>query len=179
MKKSILNYLLLMLFFALSLIQKCQSYYKELKAFPENLKTVYIENFTNQTFEPYIHQELTDALIQKFLMRNTLILSKNYQNAQYILKGNIILFRREVLLYSNELEPTHYKIDAVIEIQILKKNQILLSEEVHNSIRYSLKEGARENDLLARRRLYDQISQKIFYYLEKTIVEDLKGQYNE
>ncbi|GIX43167.1 MAG: hypothetical protein KatS3mg129_2900 [Leptospiraceae bacterium] len=158
---------------------ECKTYYKELKVFPENLKQVFIENFSNQTFEPYIHLELTDVLKQKFHTRNTLILTKEPDNTKYILKGKVILFRREVLLYTNELEPTHYKIDMVVEIYINKKNQTLLKEEVYDSIRYSLKEGAIENDFQARRRLYERISQKILYHLEKTILEDLKGTIDE
>ncbi|MFN3246261.1 MAG: hypothetical protein ACK42K_06140, partial [Leptonema sp. (in: bacteria)] len=99
--------------------------------------------------------------------------------ARYILSGNIILFRREVLLYSNELQPTHYRIDLVVEITISKKNQILTKEELYDSIRYSTKDIEAENDFITRRRLYDRISYKILYYLEKIILEDLKGAPNE
>ena len=167
------------LFFLLYFFTYCQTYYKELKLYPENLKAVYIDNFSNQTFEPYIHLELTDALKEKLFSRNLLFYTNNFSDARYILNGNIILFRREVLLYSNELQPTHYRIDLVVEITILKKNQILTKEELYDSIRYSTKDIEAENDFITRRRLYDRISNKILYLLEKTIIEDLKGSPNE
>jgi hypothetical protein len=169
----------IIIFFLLYFFNYCQSYYKELKIYPENLKTFYLDNFSNQTFEPYIHLELTDVLKEKLFTRNLLYYTNNISDARYILSGNIILFRREVLLYSNELQPTHYRVDLVVEITISKKNQILTKEELYDSIRYSTKDIEAENDFITRRRLYDRISYKILYYLEKTILEDLKGAPNE
>ncbi len=163
-------FLILVMFFFIS----CQTYYKELKEIPDEEKIVYIENFNNYTFEPFIHQELIDILKSKLHQRNLLILTNEDSKAMYFLSGKLLLFRREVLLYINELQPASYKIDLVIEIKIYKKNQeTLIAQEVYDSIRYNLQGPSYESDFNARRRLFEKISQKVIYYLEKTIVDDI------
>ncbi len=160
------------------LFVSCQTYYKELKVYPEDLKTVYIVNFQNQTFEPFVHQEIIDVLKEKFHHRKTLILKNEYKDAQYTLNGRLLLFRREVLLYNNEYEASSYKIDLILKMQVTNKNQqVIFDKEIYDSIRYSLTDGIKENDWMARRRLLEKISWKILNDLEKIILEDLKNTY--
>lgn len=153
----------------------CQTYHKELKNIPLDEKIVFIENFNNYTFEPLIHQEFTDELKNKIHQRNLLKLTTESSFAKYILSGKILLLRREVLLYTNELQPASYKIELMIEIKIYKNNQeLLINQEIYDSVRYSLQGPSLETDLFARKRLYDKLSRKVMFYLEKTIVDDLQ-----
>lgn len=173
-KRNKMNYRLFKVIIILFFLS-CQTYYKELNDIPIDEKIIYIENFNNYTFEPQVHQEFTDILKSKFHQRNLLKLTNEYNQAKYIVGGKLLLFRREVLLYENELQPASYKVDLVIELKIYKNNQeVLLLQEVYDSIRYSMQGPSYETDLFARRRLFEKIAQKVLYYLEKTIVDDVK-----
>ncbi len=151
----------------------CQSFSDEIKKYDERKRTLYLYNITNQTFEPLIHAELTNEIRNRFHFHNSLILVDNPQQAIYSVWGNIILFRRETVLYDNEFRPTHYKIDAIIEITLQKSNSIIFKDEIYDSIRYSPEELVAEKDLMARRRLYDKLSRKFVLQTEKIILDDL------
>lgn len=153
----------------------CSSIPNELKKYPIEKRKIFLENITNQTFEPYVHQELYENLKEKIHLRNSLQLVKNKKEANYTISSSIILFKRESLLYDNEMNPNYYQVEVVVEIQILNKDNISVEKkEIYHSIRYSTKEGFFETDLLARRRLYEQISYKILSNIENIIYENLK-----
>lgn len=165
--KSIFYFLLIFLY--------CNTIQIELKKYPIEKRKIFLENITNQTFEPYVHQELYESLKEKIHLRNSLQLVKNKQEANFTITSSIILFKRESLLYDNEMNPNYYQIDVVLEIQIYNKDNISLEKkEIYHSVRYSTKEGFFETDLFARRRLYDQISYKILSNIENIIYENLK-----
>ncbi|MCS7205671.1 MAG: LPS assembly lipoprotein LptE [Leptospiraceae bacterium] len=154
---------------------QCQTYHKELKVYPEDLRSIYIENFSNFTFEPYVHQEFYDILLQKLHRRNTLKVVKNYNEASYFLKGMVTLFRREVLLYRDDFTPSYYKIDVVVEIRISNRQSQIQQYEIYETLRYSTYDPMRDNDFLTRNRIYERLSHKILQTTEQVILSDLKG----
>lgn len=157
----------------LSMILSCKSLTIELKKLPEEDRKIYLENFTNQTFEPLIHQEFYNHLRERIHQKNSLIIVEEKKNSNYYLSGSILLFRREGFLYDNEMLPNAYQIDSLIEIRIYDNKNVLLEKfEFYDSIRYSLKEGWKETDPIARIRLYDRMTYKIVPFIEKTIYED-------
>ncbi len=162
-------------FFLLFLFLNCNSLTYELKKLSIDHRKIYLENFRNQTFEPFIHQELYDRLRERIHQRNSLLITEQKKNANYIITSSIILFRRVGLLYDNEMLPTTYQVDLLLEIRIYNNENLLLEkQEIFDSIRYSLKEGFIETDMFARFRLYDRITYKIVSYLEAVIYQDLQ-----
>ncbi|MFN3604419.1 MAG: hypothetical protein ACK4UJ_06895 [Leptonema sp. (in: bacteria)] len=157
------------IFFLLS----CGSLTKEFNKIPIEKRKIYLENFTNQTFEPYVHQEMYETIREKIHLRGSLILVRDRKESSYSISTSLILFRREGLLYDNEFQPNFYQIDAIIEIRIFNKENFLIQKkEIYDSVRYSTKEGFFETDLFARRRLYDRFAYKIISSIEQSLYEE-------
>lgn len=172
------NKWLIKLFF-LFLLSSCSATVKELRQFPSEQRSLYMENFTNTTFEPYIHNEFYEVLRQEFHRRNSLPVKKNANDATYSMTGNIFLFRREVLMYQNEVSPAAYRVDMGVSVQLRKKNRVIFSQEFYEMTNYTLLQSLAEDDIMARHRIYRKIGQSIAREIELAILKDIKDNETE
>lgn len=97
-------------------------------------RTIYIVPFVNKTditnesysgsqyriYRPHCETDITTAVVNKFLFDGNLKPVKE-QNADLILKGELIDFRREPLRYDNNDNVLEYRISLVINMSLWSK----------------------------------------------------------
>ncbi len=111
---------------------------------PSNFKTIYIENFTNSInitaeqsnlrmyrgYKPGMEVELTKAVRDRFLFDGNLKITTK-ENANIILKGKLVDFKRDALRYdaNDNVEEYRLKLIANLELEDAKGGKLLWKEK--------------------------------------------------
>ena len=106
-------------------------------------QSIYIEPFVNKVdianekysenkyriYRPTLESDITQSVINKFLYDGNLRPVKN-ENADLILKGELVEFRRDPLIYSDSDTVTQYRLNIVVNIILWdkKENKLLWKE---------------------------------------------------
>ena len=109
----------------------------------KKFKTIYVPAFKNQIditretdasrkykiYHPLLETDITRAVIDRFMFDGNLRISKEV-NADLILVGRLIGFRRDVLRYTeDEEEVEEYRISITVDLSLLDKDSELLWEQ--------------------------------------------------
>ena len=98
-------------------------------ALPSHVKTLQIPTLGNQTLEPTLSQELTDALTQRFISDNTLqVIAKD---ADAVLEGEIVEYQNRVFGIGSDSVADQYLVLIKVKMRLRDrvKNRDLWSEE--------------------------------------------------
>lgn len=118
---------ILILFFVLSLaFSGINCGYRVGSLLPKDIKTVAVPIFINNTPEPEIETQITNGLIQEFISDGTLKIAEE-ENADTLVLGEIIDYRREPLRYTNEEVTREYRLLIAVKVtfQDLRRNEIM------------------------------------------------------
>jgi len=79
--------------------------------------------------KPMLETDITKSLINKFFIDGNLR-PVNQENADLVLKGELVDFRRDALKYTSEDEVEEYRLSLVVNITLLdtKENKVLWQE---------------------------------------------------
>lgn len=96
---------------------------------PHGLQTLHVDTFRNQTFEPALEIDLTNAIIERFLFDGTLRITER-NKADATLKGTLTKFLREPLRYTSAEEVLEYRLVLTVDFSLWdNRNKTLLWEE--------------------------------------------------
>lgn len=96
---------------------------------PYGLKTIYVETFKNETFEPALEIDLTNTVIHRFIFDGTLQVT-GPEKADAVLKGSLVEFSREPLRFTSAEEISEYRLILKTRISLWdNRTQKLLWEE--------------------------------------------------
>ena len=98
---------------------------------PQHLKTVGIPLFENQTVEYTLEQEVTDAVVQRFVTDNHLRVVDE-KSADCVVKGVITQYRNSVFGISNADLAQEYRV--TIGVSVVFKDQVKNREIWHDEI---------------------------------------------
>jgi hypothetical protein len=107
-------------------------------------KTIYIPPFLNQInitseaktgskyqiYRPGLETDLTKAVIDRFRLDGNLRLEKE-ANADLVLKGSLVDYRRDVLRYATDDNPEEYRVSIMVDISLrdTKEDRIVWEEQ--------------------------------------------------
>ena len=97
---------------------------------PPHLKTVAIPVFENATTQYQLEQEITDAVIQRFVQNNQLrVVDERSANA--VLRGKVMVYRNNVFGFSEQTKAQEYRVTITVSIVFkdLVKNRELWTDE--------------------------------------------------
>lgn len=89
---------------------------------PHQLRTLHVETFRNQTFEPGLEIDLTNAIINRFLFDGTLQVAQKGK-ADAVLKGTLTTFRREPLGFTSTEEVEEYRLTLFVDLILWDSRQ--------------------------------------------------------
>ncbi|MBM3248228.1 MAG: hypothetical protein FJZ10_02250 [Candidatus Omnitrophica bacterium] len=108
-----------------------------------NIKTIYIKPFENKidfgtqdsvysklrTYYPNLETDITTAVASRFLFDGNLKVVKE-NDADVILKGELVEYRRDVLRYKDDEDIEEYRLNIVVNISLwnTKENKIIWQE---------------------------------------------------
>jgi outer membrane lipopolysaccharide assembly protein LptE/RlpB len=104
---------------------------------PQHLKTVAIPVFENATAEARLEQEITDAVVQRFVRDNHLrIVDEKSANA--VVHGRVTLYKNSVFGFSSTAQTNEYRVTVSVQITFkdLVKNRELWTDEIVKSANY-------------------------------------------
>ncbi len=106
-------------------------------------KTIYVQPFVNKVditneayqenryriYRPTLESDVTQAVINRYLLDGNLRPAKQ-EDADLVLKGELVEFRRDPLSYSDSDTVTEYRLNIVVNLTLLdkKENKTLWSE---------------------------------------------------
>jgi hypothetical protein len=153
----------------------------DLKEFPESSRTVFLQNFSNETYDPDVNVELNRILRNAIHMRRNFILTDDRTKARFHLHGELIVYRREGRMYDNYRNPARYMLAASVLIRMRENlngtdagELPVFTQEISSTIDYSVSEGFAETENQARTRLLEQLSAAINRAIEKEFVSRMK-----
>jgi hypothetical protein len=87
-------------------------------------KSIFIENFRNDSDEPHLENLVTTTVIKEFQNDGTLIVT-DASSAEVILQGRIITFQMSPVLYSrqNEITPTQVSMSIGVKYSLTRRGQ--------------------------------------------------------
>ena len=84
---------------------------------PTHLKTIAIPMFGNSTTEVTLEQEITQAVIEKFVADNHLRVVEE-RAADSVLRGRVALYKNSVFGFSNTTEAQEYRVTIVVDVTL-------------------------------------------------------------
>jgi len=98
---------------------------------PAHIKTIYIETFTNKTNEPNIEVDITNAVKDYFIRDGALKIANSKEEADSMLKGEIIGYDKEPLSYAANREIAEYQLVLTVNLTYidLADDKILWQEK--------------------------------------------------
>jgi outer membrane lipopolysaccharide assembly protein LptE/RlpB len=140
---------------------------------PGAVHTLYVELLTNATFEPFLENELTNAVVERFSRNPRLQIVEDRNRADAILSGTIASYGNYALAYDQNDAIAEYRsqmsLDAVLRradnAEALWKGNVAWAEEYSSSIDKTLQD-ARENAAI------QSISERLAEELYSRIVDN-------
>jgi outer membrane lipopolysaccharide assembly protein LptE/RlpB len=109
-----------LLFTAAAVVQGC-GYTTSTALLPPHLKTIAIPVFANATTEYTLEQEITDAVIARFVADNHLKVVDE-RAANVVLRGKVVQYKNAVFGFSTAAEAQEYRV--TIAVSVVLKDQI-------------------------------------------------------
>ncbi len=96
---------------------------------PHHIRTLYVETFRNETFEPGLESELTNEIINRFLFDGTLQVTSRGK-ADAVLTGTVTTYLREPLAFTSAEEVEEYRLTLFVDMKLSDtRTQKVLWEE--------------------------------------------------
>lgn len=104
---------------------------------PQHLKTVAVPVFENGTTEYTLEQEITDAVVQRFVRDNHLKVVDE-RSANSVVKGRITQYKNSVFGFSDAAQAQEYRVTITVAVTFkdLVKNRELWTDELVKTANY-------------------------------------------
>ncbi|MCB1324592.1 MAG: hypothetical protein H7A21_00405 [Spirochaetales bacterium] len=146
----------------------------DLSLFPEDRRTLFLHNFTNESFQPDVNQELNEWVRRELERRENFRLTTEKDDAALWLYGEITLYRKEGRMFDNLRSPVRVELIVGCRVRLRQHGQgdageglVLVSRELGSRTEYSESEGFRESEFEARQRLLQDLAAQINNALEQ------------
>jgi hypothetical protein len=132
---------------------------------PDHLRTVYVPTFENETYEPGIEMDITDAVITRFRQDGNLR-PVGEEEADTVVTGKIIAWDRRVLGYTgrdeSDVEEYRLYVNAVITFRDRATGEDLFrGQEVQGYTDFYLEGDLPSAEEAARPRAYQDLARNI------------------
>ncbi len=121
----------LMTFAIMLLLAGCQGYSNK-SLYPQDVSTVYVEMFDNQSFRRGIEFELTDALAKRIESQTPYKIVSNRDKADTVISGHITQARLTVLTTEREIGRAlekNIELQAVVNWKNLRTGELLIDNK--------------------------------------------------
>lgn len=121
-----INKILLLLSIPLIISSGISCGYRVGSLLPKDIKTVTVPMFINSTAEPELESIVTNGIIQEFIADGTLKITEE-ENADTLLIGEIIDYRREPLRFNKDEVTREYRLLIAVKIifKDLRRNEAI------------------------------------------------------
>jgi len=146
---------------------KAQQPYSSQFLYPENIETVYVEMFENDTFRRGLEYELTDAVAKRIEAETPYKIVSDRDVADSIISGKITTWGKDVLSYERQIgRPLEEQAEvvAVVNWKNLKTGQLIVNNSnVSDAMSYTvwLDQSFTNASTIAANRLAERIVEQM------------------
>jgi outer membrane lipopolysaccharide assembly protein LptE/RlpB len=105
---------------------------------PPHLKTVAIPVFDNATTQYRLEQEITDAVIDRFV-RNNQLRVVDERSANAVIQGKVMIYRNNVFGFSEQTKAQEYRVTITVSVvfkDLIKNRELWTDENLTKSSNY-------------------------------------------
>lgn len=155
----------------------CSTYDLDLSRYPGEARVLYLQNITNDTFQPDANVELTEWVRREFHRRKNFTLSTERSQAPLWLYAKVRVYRKEGRMYDDARTPIRFDLTMVARVRVRRNpafgsEEVLDSKDIGASLEYSEREGFVETEFRARQRLLRILAARINNRVEKVFIEN-------
>jgi len=77
--------------------------------FPGGMKTVWVQTFSNGTYEPFLEALLTDRVVAEFAQGGLVKLEENPERADGEIRGEVADYQTKAIAFDRHDQPTDYR----------------------------------------------------------------------
>ena len=132
---------------------------------PAHLRTVAIPTFENATTEYALDQEITQAVVARFVRDNHLKVVDE-KSASCVIRGKVTQYRNSVFGFTNASQAQEYRVTVSVQVTFkdLVKNRELWSDELIRTTNYYVQDvpgQTAKTELDGRKEAIDKIADEI------------------
>lgn len=144
----------------------------DLSDYPPGERTLFLHNFTNQSFQPDVNVELTEVVRRELARRENFTLAKSRTEARLWVYGEVSVYRKSGRMFDNLRTPTRFELLVAARIKVRENpgENLWISREVSARVEYSEREGFLESEFEARQRLLRQLAARASAVIETEFV---------
>ncbi|MFH1563443.1 MAG: LptE family protein [Nitrospirota bacterium] len=164
---------LLLLWFILGL-SSCA--HTPIRTLPDNIKSIYIPIFTNQSFQYGLEEALTNMVIEEFIKDGRLEVTDR-KSADAELTGTIISYERVPFSYGKEGDVDKYRVSISVRFELtdVLDNKLLWQEQYQEIVLYippTSSYESKEFDITSEQEAIHKALSKIAYYIVNRTIKD-------
>ncbi len=138
----------------------------DLSGYDPATRTIFIHNFTNQTFQADVNVELTEWVKLELNRRDNFKTRTDKDEAHIWIYCEVAVYSRDGRMYDNFQNPTRYEMTVAGRLKIrtnpaMSGPMMDKAGEVSATVQYSEKEGYPESEYAARQRLLRTLAARI------------------
>lgn len=144
----------------------------DLTGYPNEQRTLFLHNFTNDAFQADVNVELTESLRREIARRENFRLMPDREGARLWVYGEITMYRRAGRMFDNLRTPTRFELLVAARIKVRENpgENLWVSREVSARTEYSEREGFLESEFEARQRLLGNLARRANSVIESEFV---------
>lgn len=144
----------------------------DLRGYPDEQRTLFLHNFTNDSFQADVNVELTESLRREIARRENFRLMPDREGARLWVYGEITMYRRAGRMFDNLRTPTRLELLVAVRIKVRENpgENLWVSREVSARTEFSNREGFLETEFEARQRLLFTLARRANAVLESEFV---------
>ncbi len=132
---------------------------------PSHLKTVAVPVFENGTTEYTLEQDITNAVIQRFVRDNHLRVVDE-KSANCVVRGKVTQYKNAVFGFTNSAQAQEYRVTIAVQVTFkdLVKNREMWSDEIVRTANYFVTDvpgQAAKTELDGRKEAVDKIADEV------------------
>lgn len=90
-------------------------------AIPEDIRTLYLEPFRNETSRVEVEQAVTQSIATELVTRRRFVLVQNRDEADAVLSGRVTSFRVVPLAFDGEGRAREYEVSVLASVQFVRR----------------------------------------------------------
>ena len=138
---------------------------------PDHIKSLAIPVLENDSSEPEIHRDLTDALRQAFIEDGRLKLMKEDQ-ADLVMRGTLKYYNLRAVAFNDNDVPTEYFVELKLNVKVMDhiKNKVFLKQKLDTKWDYKSDTNVVNADA-SRNEALDEAYQELASRLVSLLIE--------
>lgn len=132
------------------------------------VSTIAVDMFGNRSYEPYLEDYVTEALMERFARKTGLEVTENRQKADVVLSGDVTSYRSTAIAYDSNDKITEYQSEMVIhpilmrnsDGRVLWQGDLRWNEDYLANADRALEQ---DNEAEAQKTIAERLSDEVFF----------------